>query len=211
MSFFFLDIFSILYSTGPVDAIFKGLLILTVSFSVLLSGCAYRMGAASRSIPGGYKQISVPIFKNRTQETGIEVGFTNALILEFQRSRIARIVDNSLSEVAVIGQIDNIQYIPGAKRVAGEQSSAYLPNGTVIATEYRILLTVTVKVVRQADGTELWSGSFSGERTYAAPQVTLAGVNSVNPLYNLSARRQNIDVMANDIMAEAHDRITENF
>jgi hypothetical protein len=70
---------------------------------------------------------------------------------------------------------------------------------------------VTVKVVRQADGTELWAGSFSGERTYAAPQVTLAGVNSVDPLYNLSARRQNIDLMANDLMLEAHDRITENF
>ncbi len=188
-----------------MDAIFKGLLI----FSVLVSGCAYRLGVGTRTIPGGYKQISVPIFKNNTQEAGIEMAFTNALIQEFQRSRIARVVDNSLSEVAVIGQIDNIQYLPGAKRVAGD--SSYLPNGTVIASEYRILLNVTVKVVRQADGTELWSGTFSGERTYAAPQVTLAGVNSVNPLYNLSARRQNIDVMANDIMVEAHDRITENF
>jgi len=169
------------------------------------------MGAATRSIPGGYRQISVPVFKNKTQETGIEVSFTNALIQEFQRSRIARVVDNSLSEVAVVGSIDNIQYLPGSPRKAGEASAPYLPNGTVIASEYRILMTVTVKVVRQADGTELWSGSFSGERTYAAPQVTLAGVNSVNPLYNLSARRQNIDVMANDIMTEAHDRITENF
>lgn len=183
---------------------------LSLTFAGSLSGCAYRMGAATRSIPGGYRQISVPVFKNKTQETGIEVAFTNALIQEFQRSRIARIVDNSLSEVAVIGQIDSIQYLPGSPRKAGE-ASVYLPNGTVIASEYRILLSVTVKVVRQADGTELWSGSFSGERTYAAPQVTLAGVNSVNPLYNLSARRQNIDVMANDIMSEAHDRITENF
>ncbi|WP_347359597.1 LptE family protein [Bdellovibrio sp.] len=193
-----------------MDAIFKAFRI-TLILSLFLSGCAYRLGSGTRSIPGGYKQISVPIFKNKTQETGIEVSFTNSLIQEFQRSRIARIVDNSLSEVAVIGQIDNVQYLPGAKRVAGDSSAPYLPNGTVIASEYRILLTVTVKVVRQADGTELWSGSFSGERTYAAPQVTLAGVNSVNPLYNLSARRQNIDLMAFDIMAEAHDRITENF
>jgi hypothetical protein len=80
-----------------------------------------------------------------------------------------------------------------------------------MASEYRILLVVTVKVVRQADGTELWKGTFNGERTYAAPQVTLAGINSVDPLYNLSARRQNIDVIASDLMLEAHDRITENF
>lgn len=194
-----------------MDAIFKGLLIAAAFSTFSLTGCAYRLGAATRSMPGGYKQISVPIFKNKTQETGIEVAFTNALAQEFQRSRIARVVDNSLSEVAVIGTIDSVQYYPGAKRVAGDSSTPYLPLGTVIASEYRILVQVTVKIVRQADGTELWSGSFGGERTYAAPQVTLAGVNSVNPLYNLSARRQNIDVMANDIMVEAHDRITENF
>lgn len=195
-----------------MDAIFKAFLRLTLLFFAFsLNGCAYRFGAASRSIPGGYKQISVPVFQNKTQEVGIEVGFTNALIHEFQRSRVARIVDNSLSEAAVIGQIDSILYIPGAKRVAGDSSSPYLPNGTVIASEYRILVKVTVRVISQADGKELWSGSFSGERSYAAPQVTLAGVNSVNPLYNLSARRQNIDVMANTMMVEAHDRITENF
>ncbi len=193
-----------------MDAIYKAFRI-TLILSLLLSGCAYRLGPGTRSIPGGYKQISVPVFKNKTQEAGIEVAFTDSLIQEFQRSRIARVVDNALSEVAVVGTIDSIQYLPGAKRVAGDSASPYLPNGTVIASEYRILLSVTVKVVRQADGIELWSGSFSGERTYAAPQVTLAGVNSVNPLYNLSARRQNIDVMAYDIMAEAHDRITENF
>jgi TolB-like protein len=193
-----------------VDAISKALVLITVFCS--LTGCAaYRLGTASRSIPGGYKQISVPVFKNRTQETGIEVAFTNSMILEFQRSHIARVVDNSLSEVAVIGQIDSVQYLPGAKRTSGDSSAPFLPSGTVIATEYRILLTVTVRLVRQADGTELWVGTFNGERTYQAPQVTLAGVNSVNPLYNLSARRQNIDVMALDIMAEAHDRITENF
>ncbi len=175
------------------------------------TSCAYRMGSGERSIPGGYKQVSVPVFKNKTQETGIEVGFTKSLINEFQRSRIARVVEKPLSEVSVVGSIDSVSYQPGAKRVAGDSASPYLPNGTVIASEYRILLTVTVKVVRQADGIELWSGTFAGERTYVAPQVTLAGVNSVNPLYNLSARRQNIEKMANDLMEEAHDRITENF
>jgi TolB-like protein len=210
MSFFFLDLLFNLYSTGFVDAIFKGLLIVAVT-ALFSTGCAYRLGSANRSIPGGYKQISIPVFKNKSQEVGIEVAYTNALTQEFQRSRIARIVDNSLSEVAVIGQIDSVQYIPGAKRVAGDSAAPYLPDGTVIASEYRILVGVTVKLVRQADGTELWTGNFALERTYAAPQVTLAGVNSVNPLYNLSARRQNIDIMANDMMIEAHDRITENF
>lgn len=188
-----------------MDAIFKALIVVTL----FLTGCAYQLGVGTRSIPGGYRQISVPVFKNITQEAGIEVAFTNSLIQEFQRSRMARVVDDNLSEVSIQGTIDSIQYLPGAKRVAGD--SSFLPIGTVIASEYRILLATTVRVVRQSDGVVLWSGSFSGERTYAAPQVTLAGVNSMNPLYNLSARRQNIEVMANDLMVEAHDRITENF
>jgi hypothetical protein len=212
LSFFFLDLLFNLYSTGVVDAIFKGLLILALAaLTVLSNGCAYHVGSGSRSIPGGYKQISIPLFKNYSQETGIEVSYTNALSQEFQRSRVARIVDNSLSEVAVVGQIDSVQYVPGSKRVADATTPPYLPDGTVLTTEYTITVAATVKLVRQADGTELWSGKFSLSRSYTAPQVTLAGENSANPLYNLSARRQNIDIMANDMMIEAHDRITENF
>jgi hypothetical protein len=115
-----------------------------------------------------------------------------------------------LADAKIVGQIESVQYLPGGKKTYGD-TPGYLPLGTVLATEYRILVTATVRVVRLADNTEVWSGSFNGERTYSAPAVTLAGVNSVNPLYNLSARRQNIDSVANDMMAEAHDRITENF
>lgn len=202
-----------------MDAIFKafrntlmsGLAALSLAAVLTSEGCAYHLGSAGRSIPGGSKKISVPVFKNSTQEVGIEVSFTNALIQEFQRSRVARIVDNSLSEVSVVGMIERVQYLPGAKRLSGDSATPLMPLGTALASEYRILLTVTVKVIRQSDGAQLWKGSFNGERTYQAPQVTLAGVNSLNPLYNLSARRQNIDLMANDLMLEVHDRITENF
>lgn len=188
---------------------FRGLLALIVAAS--LSGCAYRIGMSSRSLPGGYKYLSIPLFKNRTQETGVEVGFTNSLIQEFERSQVGKVTNETLSDVKILGVVDSVQYLPGTKSVSGDTAAPYLPQGTVLAKDYRILVTVTVSVVRQADNTQIWTGAFSGERTYVAPQVTLAGVNSVNPLYNLSARRQNIESVANDMMAEAHDRITENF
>lgn len=175
------------------------------------AGCAYRLGTASRSLPGGYKYLSIPVFKNATQETGSEVGFTNALIKEFERSQVGKVTSENLSDVKILGVIQSVQYLPGTGIKAEEPQGAFLPKGTVIANDYRILVSVKVSVVRQADNTEIWSGSFSGERSYVAPKITLAGVNSANPLYNLSARRQNIDSVANDMMAEAHDRITENF
>jgi hypothetical protein len=185
-----------------------------------LSGCAYHLGAASRTLPGGYKYLSIPVFKNLTQETGSEVGFTNALIKEFERSQVGKVTSENLSDVKIIGTITSVQYLPGTGIAASDPTSttpiqlqpgAFLPKGTVLANDYRILVNAKVSVVRQADNTEIWTGAFSGERTYVAPKITLAGVNSANPLYNLSARRQNIDAVANDMMAEAHDRITENF
>ena len=171
-----------------------------------LAGCAYRLGSPDRSLPGGYRQITIPVFKNLTQETGIEVGFTNSLVQEFERSRIARITAAPQSEVLVEGEITSVSYTPGGKREGGS-----LPTGTVLAAEYRILIAATVTLRRQADKSVLWQGTFNGERTYVAPLVTAAAINTVNPLYNLSARRQNIDVLASEMMSEAHDRMTENF
>lgn len=171
-----------------------------------LQACAYRLGVPERSLPGGYKQVHVPIFKNLTQEVGIEVGFTNALIQEFERSHSARIVDARYAEAQIEGVIKSVQYLPGGKDERGS-----LPKGSVLASEYRILLVVGVSMRRKSDNVELWTGDFQGERTYVAPQVTQAGLNTVNPLYNLSARRQNIESMANDLMSEAHDRLSESF
>ena len=180
--------------------------ILTLFWVFVTAGCAYHLGSPDRGLPGGYRQLTIPIFKNLTQEVGIEVDFTNALIQEFERSRNGRVVEPSQSEVQVEGEIQTVQYLPGGKKEGGT-----LPTGVVLASEYRILVTTKVTLRRLADRSILWTGSFSGERTYVAPQVTQAGLNTVNPLYNLSARRQNIQVMAADMMSEAHDRMTENF
>ena len=175
-----------------------------------LSSCAYRWGSTTRSLPGGYRQVSIPVFKNKTQETGIEMGLTNALIQEFQKSSITRVVDDEKSEVQIVGEIFSLKYDSGG---GGEQPNAsnYLPRGTVLAKTYNTTLDVRIRMVRKSDKVELWSGNFHAERSYNAPFVTLSGVNSVNPLYNLSARRMNIDAMSVDLMSEAYDRISENF
>lgn len=179
-----------------------------VSFvTICLSSCAYRVGTPDRAIPGGYKQLSVPIFKNLTQETGIEVAFTNSLVSEFERSRTARVVDAMHAEAQIDGEVLSVRY----QAQSGDNAAPTLPSGSVLKTTYQIVITSRVTLRRRADQQILWSGEFKGERTYTASQVTQFGVNTVNPLYNLSARRQNIDLMANDMMAEAHDRMSESF
>lgn len=178
--------------------------------SAVDTGCAYRLGSPDRSLPGGYHQVFVPIFKNRSMEPGVEVAFTNALIQEFERAKIGRVVEAKQAEVIVEGVIDSITYNKSGTDLNADTQSN-LPLGTVLASQYQILITASISLRRSSDKAVLWSGSFSGERVYSAPQVFTAGVNTVNPLYNLSARRQNIERKALEMMSEAHDRITENF
>lgn len=169
--------------------------------------CSYRLGAPDRILPGGYKQVSIPVFKNLSQEPGIEVAFTNAIIQEFSRSKSARVVDPIFAEAQLVGEIMSVQYRPGGENV----NDKALPTGTVLATQYTIVIEVQVTLRRRSDGQILHQQNYLREQPYTAPQVKQAGVNTVNPLYNLSSRRQNIDIMAADMMAEAHDRISENF
>jgi hypothetical protein len=171
-----------------------------------LTGCSYHLGNPEKAVPGGYRQLAVPIFRNLTTEPGIEVPFTNALINEFARGRVARVVDPSRAEAVVEGTITNLSYIS-----SGDTTSQSKPKEVVLRTNYLILMTVKVTLKRLSDKKVLWTSNFSGQKTYTAPQVTLAGINTVNPIYNLSARRQNIDLMANDMMIEAHERLSENF
>lgn len=180
--------------------------LLFIVFLFSLSACAYRFGNADRSLPEGYRQVNIPIFKNYSQEPSVEVLFTNALIQEFEKSKFARVTEPAQSEVFIEGAIKSINYLGTNRRTEGS-----LPSGTVLAASYDIQLVVSVTVRRHSDKSILWQGDFTRSRSYSAPQVTLAGVNTVNPLYNLSARRQNLEILANDVMAEAHDRITENF
>jgi len=170
------------------------------------------MGYQNRSLPGGYSQVSIPVFKNLTHEVGIEAAFTNSLIKQFARSKVAKVAAQSLSPVVLEGRIEKIEYKHGGQ-IEGKatDSSNNLPERAVLTTEYRIFITTRIVLKRLSDQKVLWQGEFFGEKVYSAPQIGLAVVNSANPLYNVSARRENITLIAQDMMAEAHDRLTENF
>ncbi|HPI40352.1 MAG TPA: LptE family protein [Pseudobdellovibrionaceae bacterium] len=178
--------------------------------SLFISSCVhYQLGTGRRSLTGGYQQVALPLFKNKSMEPGIEVEFTNALMQEFQRSKAVKVVDKNLSEVELRGTIESVSYVPGGLKTA--EPSSVMPSGSVIATAYTIQVRLRIELIKKHDQSVVWSGSFSGERGYSAPQVTIPGINSVNPNYNLSARRLQMGLIANDMMIEVHDRMTETF
>jgi hypothetical protein len=151
----------------------------------------------------------VPVFKNLSFEPGIEMAFTSSLIYEFERSGVAAPVRPELAEVEVVGEIRSLRIEPQGFREW--QEGARQPEGTSVASTYRLLLEVEVSLRKVSDQSTLWKSSFIDERTYTAPNVMQGGLNTVNPLYNQSARRQNIESLAGLMMSEAHDRMMENF
>ncbi len=188
--------------------------LLLIILSIGLNSCAYQLGVRGRTLPGGYSSVEVPLFKNLTQEPGMEVAFTNSLIQEFEKNKIAKVVysprQGEAAPVLVKGEITKIIY-KATSPVQKKDKAPLLPEGAVLATGYRVIVTTQISLIEKSTGKVLWNSTFDGESSYAAPQVTIARLNSANPLYNLSSRRRTIETIAQDLMVEAHDRMTENF
>ena len=156
--------------------------------------------------------MAIPVFHNLTETVGIEAYFTNALRSEFSRSKVADVQSKNKSSVTIEGQITSIRSTPTAQAQSGKSKDArFLPNDTSLTTEYRMYLTALITLRRNSDKRVIWEGQFTNEKVYSAPQLSVAGVNSANANYHHSKRHSVIADLAEDMMKEAHDRITERF
>lgn len=175
--------------------------------SGILAGCAYHPGHGDRQIPGGYRAVAVPVFKNNTAEVGAEVYFTNAFIREMQRSRVGQLAPKESAQVVIEGTVDGINYIPTVT-----QKSLPDPDVNILNTSYAISVTATLRLRRVSDQRILWEGSFNKQQNYQTPKIARhEALTAANALYNHSAHYQNLEILASDMMIEAHDRLTENF
>lgn len=194
---------------------FSGSILISLAISAfltaLLPGCAYHQGHGDRQIPGGYRTVAVPVFKNNTTEVGAEVYFTNAFIREMQRSRVGQLTPKETAQVVVEGTLDSVTYL-GTVPATRDQAQLPIPQNTVLNTSYAIVATATVRLRRVSDQKILWEGAFSKTQTYQTPRIAkYEALTAANALYNHSAHYQNLENLASDMMVEAHDRLTENF
>ena len=177
----------------------------------MTSSCAYRFGLSERSLPGGYTQVAIPMFKNQSQEVGVEPYFTNSLIRRFSRSQVARVTDKEASPLVLQGTIESISTVNGPAVTNIKSQLDTLPNQVVLITEYRLIVKAKISLKRKSDDKIMWEGNFTNEKVYAPPRIGGELVNSANATYNQSARMETISLLAEEMMAEAHDRMTENF
>lgn len=160
--------------------------------------------------------MAIPVFVNRTPYTGMETSFTNDLRNQFAKSKVARVVSEIRAPATIKGTVQHIDVVrEGAidanKTEDNTLGNEGLPANTVLTTEYRVLVRLRVELISKIDGKKIWEGDFTGERTYTAPQIRANNLNSANALYNQNAREMVVAEISKDVMAEAHDRMSENF
>lgn len=178
---------------------------LLLLISVFVSSCAYQLSSRAKSLPGDFKFVHVPYFKNKSIEPNIEVYFTNSMIQELEKSQFVKSVGFNESEAILLGEISALEIFATSLDKRG------VPSDREIARQYQINMTSNYTLVRKSDQKKIWSTSITSSKTYIAPGVTISILNTVNPLYNLSARRQNIEAMAQQQTSEVFERLSENF
>src|SRR4030067_30936 len=70
-------------------------LLFTIHYSLfaVLTSCAYHIAGKGGNMPGNIATLSIPFFKNRIQKPDVETVITSALIEEFVKSEVAKVVE----------------------------------------------------------------------------------------------------------------------
>lgn len=189
-------------------------------FFLGLSHCAYKWGNTDRSLPGGHKTVFVEIFENQTQEPGIEHNFTQALVRELERSGFAVVTTKGQAELVLIGSIISLSHDGGgsdrtfeskdysnpdpAQRTSKKYAATYFVN-------YNLTVVTNLQAVRSRDKQMIWQTALHGADSYRGALLFRQGIRNSNVLYNQSRKKQTIKLIAEDMMSEAFDRLTENF
>ena len=142
---------------------------------------------------------------------GLEKYFTNELIQNFARSKVALVIKKNVAPVVLYGTVTSVKFIPIVKAEGGEGELRSLPLKSILTTKYSVVIRVKLDLRRSSDQKVIWSSTFKQENVYSAPQLESAIINSANALYNHSAKHQQYAKLAKDMMVEAHDRLTEKF
>ena len=155
------------------------------------SGCGYGLRGTVNNLPPDIKAASIPVFVNESIEPGVEVVFANALVYEFNRSGILKVVSESMAQAQVKGKIKSIAVDP-----------VVLANQTQ-ALQRRVIVTLEVSFRRSDDQKILWQN----------PSLSRDEVYAVTTDLNQTQRNKEAAMakIAQDLSERIHNAILENF
>jgi hypothetical protein len=134
---------------------------LAVAVAMLAAGCGYRF-AGGGDFPFGVKKIFVPVFENRTSETGIETVFTNDFIYEFTRDGKVDVVERQDADAVFSGKISRLNTQTVAR------------SGTQSPLERRVTVYLDLNLI-DGGGNVLWTArGVSDDETYEVVSEKLA-------------------------------------
>lgn len=180
-----------------------------------LCQCGYNWGHGKRTLPGGHKTVFVEIFENNTKEVGAEFAFTNALSKELERSGFVIVTTKNQAEVIIQGTILEVLNVDSASQpdffAVDYQNMSAQGYSASFFTNYSMVVASNLKAVRSRDEQVIWQTNLRGQKDYRGSLLKKQGIRSSNVLYNQSRRKQTMALIAEDMMREAFDRLTENF
>ena len=118
-------------------------------------GCGYQLQGRGTPSEPGIQAVAIPIFGNRTAQTGIESEVTRALVEKFTSSRRIAVGSRSAADALLIGTVKSFA-----------TTSVAVTSGTQVTTGYRAALTVEVTFQRTGDGKVLWKEEITEWRNY---------------------------------------------
>lgn len=185
-----------------------------------LCQCGYNWGHGSRELPGGHKTVYIELFQNPTQELGLELQFAKALTQELERSGFALVSKKDVAELIIQGDVINAEVRGGlsnpkfeAKDYSGNSAAtrSSIEYSASYFTSSSIRISVNLRAIRSRDKQLIWQTTVSGADSFQSARLKLQGIRSSNVLYNEARKKETIKLIAERMMSDAFDRMTENF
>jgi outer membrane lipopolysaccharide assembly protein LptE/RlpB len=155
-----------------------------------LSTCGYQLKNRGLAAPEGVQTIAVPVFENRTAESGLETVFPDDLAYEFTRSKVLQLVDRERADAVLRGEIRSVR----------DETVSLFENYE--PAEMRVHIELQLSLLRR-DGRILWADAdLSDQEPYPVFQD-----KQVTGRF----RRQAIETMSKRMAERIHNQILEDF
>ena len=145
---------------------------------LFLSSCGYHLRGKETNLPSEIQSLAIPIFGNRTVQTGIETAVTQALADKFISARRLPVTTQSSADALLTGTVQSFTTSPVA-----------VTSSTQVSTEYRATVTVEFTFKGQKDGKVLFREEMSEWRNYpvvsdlnATEQNKIAAIQQISVL-----------------------------
>jgi hypothetical protein len=118
-----------------------------------LAACGYGFRDRGASAPPGVSTIAIPVFGNKTNESGIGMILTRDAQYEFTRSKALRLVEKEHADAVLSGTVESIKEMTlshTARYSAGE----------------RLVIIKLKSVLMRRDGRVLWSDTLMDREAY---------------------------------------------